>query len=483
VAAWLLAEGNGRDEDAAMLAHHLSTAVAPDEAQLAWPDDAEEASRITTLALIWLERAADLAVGRYEVAAGASLFERALALAPNAETELRLWRKLADANVLRYDGPGFWTSTERALALAPTNAERAELYASLAEVTAIRRGMWREIPPVERLEAWIEHALALAPEAGLVRARALVARAWISPPGAARSADIATAVELTSKADEAPLAAHVAALEARDAVIHQRFTSAVAAARRLLGLVDVLDSPDERAMAHQISIPILAASGELVEAEALAGAFEGISSPLSAHHQLHAVASRLDLLVLRGDPAGILDLLALVRQRVAANRDTSCFNGPRALLICAAVAAETGNAALAVQLEDDADAFGMVGYDPEFSLPRVHLALARNDRELATLGLQGSLGDRLNPWLLPAVVPEFLDALVALGERDRVEVEAAPYLSARSAFEPFALRALGLMRRDGPMVARSIARFQDLDLGWRAEQTRQLVRLHGIAGA
>jgi hypothetical protein len=64
-----------------------------------------------------------------------------------------------------------------------------------------------------------------------------------------------------------------------------------------------------------------------------------------------------------------------------------------------------------------------------------------------------------------------------------VEVEAAPYLSARSAFEPFALRALGLMRRDGSMVARSIARFQDLDLGWRAEQTRQLVGLHGIAGA
>jgi DNA-binding SARP family transcriptional activator len=473
VADWLLADGGGRDEDAARLADHLSVAANPDDVQLAWPERGVELERITALALTWLERAADLAVSRHEVAAGTALFEQALRLSPVRDTEARLWRKLAAANVVRYDGPGFWTAMERALAVSDSDGDRADLYASLAEVTAIRRWMWREIPPSERLHGWIDRALEIAAEGTTARARALVARAWISPWGPGRTADIERAAELTRDIDDRPLRAHVAALEARNAIVGEEFAEARDGTARLLGLLEGIDNPDERAVIHQIGIPMLASCGQLVDAELLAVAFEALTRTLSAHHQLHAVASLLDLRVLRGDPQGVLDLVGLVRRRVTANRATACFNGPRALLICAAVAAGLGDDDLASSLEDQADSLGMVGYELDFSVPRARLAIARGQHTTARRELAGSLSDRLNPWLLPAVVPEYLDGLVAIEEHGRLETETVPYLNAGSVFEPFALRALGIARHDEAMLARAQRRFRELGLLWHSKALRR----------
>ena len=40
--------------------------------------------------------------------------------------------------------------------------------------------------------------------------------------------------------------------------------------------------------------------------------------------------------------------------------------------------------------------------------------------------------------------------------------------------EPFALRALGLVRGDEALIAQAIARFEAIGLDWHAEQTRPL---------
>jgi hypothetical protein len=67
-----------------------------------------------------------------------------------------------------------------------------------------------------------------------------------------------------------------------------------------------------------------------------------------------------------------------------------------------------------------------------------------------------------------------LDALVALGETARVEDEAEPHLEQASFTQPFAFRALGVVRADASLLDRAAARFEEMGLEWRADETRTL---------
>ena len=60
-----------------------------------------------------------------------------------------------------------------------------------------------------------------------------------------------------------------------------------------------------------------------------------------------------------------------------------------------------------------------------------------------------------------------LDGLAALGERVRVEPEALPALRPGTYLEPFALRALGLVREDASLSG-SGERFEAFGLEWHA---------------
>ena len=68
-----------------------------------------------------------------------------------------------------------------------------------------------------------------------------------------------------------------------------------------------------------------------------------------------------------------------------------------------------------------------------------------------------------------------LDALVALGDAALVEAHASAALALGGYVQPFALRALGAVRRDDALLERAAARFEELQLGWRADETRALI--------
>jgi hypothetical protein len=70
----------------------------------------------------------------------------------------------------------------------------------------------------------------------------------------------------------------------------------------------------------------------------------------------------------------------------------------------------------------------------------------------------------------------FLDALVALGDRERIEAEAPKWLQTGTFAEPFALRALGLARGDRALLKQALERFEAMKLSWHAEQTRHQAR-------
>jgi class 3 adenylate cyclase len=102
-AQWLERTGEGQDEYAPLLAHHYAEAVRPDDADLAWAGAEGELAELRARAVTWLRRAAELAIGRFEIDEGLALLHRALDLEPGEEGAA-LWREVGRANVLKFDG-------------------------------------------------------------------------------------------------------------------------------------------------------------------------------------------------------------------------------------------------------------------------------------------------------------------------------------------------------------------------------------------
>ena len=109
-ARWLERTGEGRDEVAPLLAHHYAEAVRTDDVGLAWAGEEAELVELRASALAWLRRAAELAIGRFEIDDGLALLHRALALEPDEGDQAALWREIGRANVFKLDGEAFWTA-------------------------------------------------------------------------------------------------------------------------------------------------------------------------------------------------------------------------------------------------------------------------------------------------------------------------------------------------------------------------------------
>ena len=67
-----------------------------------------------------------------------------------------------------------------------------------------------------------------------------------------------------------------------------------------------------------------------------------------------------------------------------------------------------------------------------------------------------------------------LDAMAALRDRDRVETKASDFLQSGTYLEPFALRAIGIVRGDQALIDQADERFKLLGLDWHADQTKNL---------
>jgi class 3 adenylate cyclase len=186
------------------------------------------------------------------------------------------------------------------------------------------------------------------------------------------------------------------------------------------------------------------------------------------------VALDLDLRELLGDWLGARTRTEVALQRIEDNAATPCANGPRALLICAQGHAAAGDAQGAAELEHEAGNLGMEAHEIEFGTQRLRLALLRGDLvELRRL-TSTPLMDKWNPFWLACVVANHLDALTALDDRERIEAEAPAFAQKGAVFEPFALRALGVARRDRRLIDAALVGFETIGLEWHAAQTEAL---------
>jgi hypothetical protein len=108
--------------------------------------------------------------------------------------------------------------------------------------------------------------------------------------------------------------------------------------------------------------------------------------------------------------------------------------------------------------------------------PRLRLALARGEFEAGRRLLDGAVA-RTFAFDGIAFRAARLDVLASARELAKVEDEAPTYLQRGTYLEPFALRALGIVREDEALIEQAQERFAALGLEWHAAQTDDLVRM------
>jgi hypothetical protein len=150
------------------------------------------------------------------------------------------------------------------------------------------------------------------------------------------------------------------------------------------------------------------------------------------------------------------------------------------LLVCAVACAVTGDEHRAAELERSAEELGMEGYDFALESPRLRLALLRGNLQRVGDALEASASHNLSFGL--ARLAARMDALAALRDRGRVEEEAPPLLQAGTYIEPFALRALGIVREDETLVGKARDRLRETGFDWHAEQTDALIEMASVPG-
>jgi hypothetical protein len=472
VARWLEDFGGGRDEHAALLAHHYAEAVRPREADLAWAGADAEHAALRCEAIAWLRRAAELAIGRYEIDEGIALLRRALELEHDDHARCQLWTAIARANALKFDGEAFWTAMEKALSFARDNQTRAEICAQLAVESYVRAGMWTRTPALERVGEWVASALALAQPGTASRARALIAQACRNLDDAEAAAEAAT---IAQQLDDPELCVHAWDACATVAMAAADYQAAWEWRTRRLRLLDRISDPDLRTIITETPHAACIATCRFGDAREIARLNDELTRSLTPHHRLHGAAILVEVEELLGEWRTIIDLERRVRDAVAANAHNPCLRNARSLLVCAIAAACLSDTDKAAQLERAAEDLGMQR-NPVLDAPRLRLALLRGDRDDARELLHRIEANQ--GWYLRghgtslATLIARLDAHATLGHRDQVERVAPPLVSPGTFVEPFALRALGIVRRDRALLDRATARFNELGLEWHAREMR-----------
>jgi class 3 adenylate cyclase len=469
-AEWIERRMGDRDEMAPLLAHHYAAAVDPDVADLAWGGDAERLESLSGRARRWLRRAGLLAMSRYELPDAVALFEQALELHPARDEEVRLWRSLGQAHALRYDGLGMAGAMQHAIDLTTDPGLLGDLYAELAVEAATRSGMWAHLPEVDRVQEWIDRALELAPPESVARARALIALSFWAPERPLWAVEELDG--LTRELGDPWL--RIRALMA--AWLHEfaegRYPEALDIALQAFELEAGISDPNVRAELREASVTLFTLYGRIADARRLIAEYDEASERLSPHHRMHGVAMAIELAEITGEWEVIRALVDRTRAAAADNAATPCVRNGRSLLSCAAACAMVGDDAMARELEGEAEGLVAERFTAILTAPRLWLALASGDLEaVRTLIVEPSVA-RGSMWWYPGAVTSYLDATVALMDRERVERDAPQFLESRSVLQPFALRALGRVRDDPDLLAQAAETFARMGFERQAEVTR-----------
>ncbi len=471
-AAWIERAGGGRDEHAPLLAHHYAESVRPEDVDLCWPNGGPDLDALRDKARTWLRRAAEQARAKYALDEQASLLRAAVELEQSDAGRVALWREIAQAHALNYDDAAFKDAIASAVELTTDERARMECYGDYVFQCSLR---WQQELDRPRIDEWSRVVLERSGDGSRARAQALVARAVCHPEEAESAAREAEAI--AARLDDVELRSYALYIRADVALAAADYGEAQRVAEERLRMLDRVDDPDHRADACWAALPAFLGSGRFADARRIAQRHDEITERLTPHHRLHGVAVLLEVEQLAGDWERIRELRPRAEESVDKST-TRCLHNRLALLTCALASAYLGDDAEARRLEARSEESGIDNYGRTESL--IWLALHRGDLaavERALAELERPAKSFLRSRKLAPVAAR-LDALAALGRRQTLESEAPPLVRPGTYVEPFALRALAVVRDDEQLARQAVERFEAMSLHWHAGQT-----LAALAGA
>jgi hypothetical protein len=348
----------------------------------------------------------------------------------------------------------------------------AELQSRLALGTVNRSGMWTERPARHVVEGIVDNALGLAGPETPARVRALVSKVFLDPARSAALAEEASAI--AERLGDPALSSLAWDARADVALSTGDYGQALAWGRRRHDVIGEISDPNHVAYIQFGVIRPLVALGRIAEGRRLAERYEETLRRLTPHHRVHGVSVPLEIEALAGEWPAVGELQARIEQAVGENASTPCVRNQLALLLCAAAAARAGDADEAARLRGLAEEHGMKGYDDILDPARLRVSLELGELESAER-LLSARPEALRigtGWFSLVGAPARLDALAALGDAARLQTEAEPLLRPGTCLEPYALRALGIVRGDERLIAHAAKRFEQLGMTSAAAETR-----------
>jgi class 3 adenylate cyclase len=305
VAGWIekLAAGRG-DELAELVAHHYLTAIAGEEADLAWLDAPEAREELRVRAFAALIAAGRAARRRFATNRAVELHEQARSLAESDAERLDAFEQVGRDHEVAFHGDEALAAFTAALEIARRDPKERARVASLARhagsIVSVRAGSFREPPDLASADALIAEGLGLVEDrrerATLLVAFAAMAARWLSvrdrPDPLGMEQRVAAAREATRIAEELgdPTLGFVAADILTD--LHEiagEYADAIQVMEGAVTTVERIQSVARRSSDYEEAAgTIFEMGGDAARALDLAHRSRDLARALSPHDQMHA---------------------------------------------------------------------------------------------------------------------------------------------------------------------------------------------------
>jgi class 3 adenylate cyclase len=364
-----------RDEYVDLIAHHLESAARPEDAELAWPSDAERRDEIRSSAVEALVEAGRAEAAKSAIDQALGFGDRALALARSDTELLAAYELKAYAAQAAVRADEAWSYYVAALAAAGRLDDRAEVQ----RLRALATLFWARWRGMLTGEAWIQQAgeilqqgLAEAGddaasfEVGAFLTGRSSAHFWdlgkTLPDEARRDAE--RAVEIAQEIGSETLLSYSLDMLYAE-LMFAGFCESDDFARRAL---EVGRTMEDRSEAHELLVTAAIAfahAGRFDEAAATGAQTVALAARLGPHRSLHAGSALTNALLPPGRLAELREATATAPSLVAEEGMHTCYHGLAALAGQALCAFEDGDDAAARRALDVYDTAELSGVLPK----------------------------------------------------------------------------------------------------------------------
>jgi class 3 adenylate cyclase/tetratricopeptide (TPR) repeat protein len=305
VAAWLeQLAGDRADEFAELIAHHYVTAVAGEDADLAWLDDSVAYEDLRQRAFAALVGAGRAARRRFATDRAVELHQQARSLAITDTERLDAFEQLGRDHEVAFHGDEALDAFNAALEIARRDPAERQRVASLARragtMVSVRAGSFRVPPDLAMADAIIAEGLSLVEDrrerATLLVAFAGMAARWLTvrdrPDPIPMAERVAAAREASAIADELadpPLRFIAADILSDLHMVTGEYAEALRVIEEAMPAIERIPSPVRRSSDYaEASTSYFEFAGDVARSLDLARRSHELARDLSPHDQMHA---------------------------------------------------------------------------------------------------------------------------------------------------------------------------------------------------